>query len=281
VGTWTRLIGVAVLVATSAPATVNATSTLQANPPSEVFAAFNSPPPSDPADPCRTGARFKHNSPGDHDDITVCTFDSSGAPVATEASSHSLEWSIAGASSDEPIAVRFNPSPPPGETTGPAATAVAGIDALQAGRNTVTVTLLNDTGGYVDSFFLEKEVVGGGCAPATRAGSSRPTSPRSPVTSCRDVATKLTARAGRTFVRGRVQSEPECKPERNVTLFRRRRGRDQVIGTDMSNSLGRWAVNAGRLDGTYYARVPSSGATDAETGGTVTCLPDQSGNVRS
>ncbi|HEY7874981.1 MAG TPA: hypothetical protein VIG64_07640, partial [Actinomycetota bacterium] len=67
---------------------------------------------------------------------------------------------------------------------------------------------------------------------------------------------------------------------RNVTLFRRRRGPDTVIGVDTTNSLGRWGVKTGRRRGTYYARIAASSATDAQTGGQLNCLPDQSNDVR-
>ncbi|HEY7874982.1 MAG TPA: hypothetical protein VIG64_07645, partial [Actinomycetota bacterium] len=50
----------------------------------EVFLAYNNPAPSNASDPCRTGTTFKANEVGDHDDITVCTFDSSGNRVPTD-----------------------------------------------------------------------------------------------------------------------------------------------------------------------------------------------------
>ena len=230
---------------------------------SEVFLAFNNPAPANAADPCRTGVTFKANTVGDHDDITVCTFDSSGNPVPTDISPQRIQWSITGAQGEEPTAIRFNPAPPPSETSGSGASAQAGIDAVQEGDNFVNVFLLNANGDVVDTFFLEKQV----------HESDEPPPPR-------DVPTVLTIKKSPKFIRGKAQTEDECQPGRQVTLFRRRRGPDSVIGVDTTNSLGRWGVRTGKRRGTYYARIAAGQATDAQTGGQLNCLPDQSRDVR-
>jgi len=227
----------------------------------EVFLAFNNPAPSNAADPCRTGTTFKRNDVGDHDDLTVCTFDSNGNPVPTDTSAQRLQWTITGAQGEEPTAVRFNPAPPPDETTGSGATATAGVDAVQEGDNFINVFLLDSNGDVIDAFSVEKQVH------------------RAPIT--RDIPTNLTAKKGRKFIRGKAKSsESECRSNRNVTLFRRRKGPDDVVGSDSTNQFGRWGVKTGRRRGTYYARVSAAQTTDAQTGDTLNCLADQSQDVR-
>lgn len=268
-----RTVLVCVLVASALPPSG---ATAQTTPPPEatrVLLAFTSPAPADPSDPCGGGfARF--NNPGDHDELTACTYDAVGNPVATDASEARLQWSISGQTSEDPIAVRFNPSTPPEETTGAAATAAAGIDAVQGGRNYVTVTLRDGNGATIDWFSVEKEVAGGGCGAVERTERASGFE-----TACRDVPAFLTARRGRLAIRGDVETEAECIPGRSVTLFRRGPGKDNTIGTDTTGSTGRWRVETGRPHGTYYARVAAAGATDAETGSTINCLPDQSNRV--
>jgi hypothetical protein len=227
----------------------------------EVFLAYNDPAPSNAADPCRTGITFKANNVGDHDDLTVCTFDSSGNPVPTDISPQRLLWDIFGAQGDEPTAVRFNPAPPPQETTGSGASAQVGIDAVAEGDNFIRVTLLNNNGDPIDNFAVEKQVEQG----------------TPPV---RDVPTNLTAKKSPKFIRGKAVTEDECQPGRQVTLFRRRRGPDSVIGVDTTNALGRWGVRTGKRRGTYYARIAAATATDSQSGGQLNCLPDQSRDVR-
>jgi hypothetical protein len=229
--------------------------------PTEVFLVFNNPAPSNASDPCRTGTTFKRNEVGEHDDLTVCTFDSSGNPVPTDTSGSLLQWTITGAQGEEPTAVRFNPAPPPDETTGAGASATAGVDAVQEGDNFINVFLLNSNGDVVDSFSIEKQVHRG--------------------TQTRPVATNLTARKGRKFIRGKAKaSESECESARSVTLFRRRRGPDETIGNDTTNQFGRWGVKTGKRRGTYYARVAASVTTDTQTGDTLNCGSDQSKDVR-
>ena len=227
----------------------------------EVFLVFNNPAPSNGADPCRTGTTFKRNDVGDHDGLTVCTFDSNGNPVATDISAERLRWTIRGAQGQESTAVRFNPAPPPDETTGSGASAQAGVDAVQEGDNFIEVCLLDSNGDVVDCFTIEKEVH------------------RSPIV--RNVPTNLTARKGRKFIRGKARSsETECQPGRKVRLYRRRRGPDKKVGSHTTNQFGRWGVYVDDRHGTYYARVAASQTTDAQTGDQLNCLADQSKDVR-
>jgi hypothetical protein len=189
----------------------------------------------------------------------VCTFDSSGNPTSTDTSAARLQWSITGAQGEETTAVQFNPAPPPAETSGGSASAIAAIDAVREGDNFINVFLLDANGAVLDSFSLEKQV--------HRSGD-------------RSAVTSLTARASRRFVRGKAKTTiAACKPDRKVTLFRRRRGIDDVVGTDQTNRFGRWAIKTGNRPGTYYARIAATSTFDADDF-FVGCLSDQSRNVR-
>jgi WD40-like Beta Propeller Repeat len=96
----------------------------------------------------------------------------------------------------------------------------------------------------------------------------------------RDVPTNLTAKKNRKFIRGKAITEEECIPGREVTLFRRKKGTDPIVGINTTNTLGRWAVKTGRRQGTYYATIKAGQATDSVTGEALNCLPDQSKDVR-
>jgi hypothetical protein len=230
-------------------------------PPAEIFLAFADPAPSDAGDPCRTGSTYRQNAVGDHDDVVVCTFDASGVPSPTNVSSTHLRWSISTAYGGGSTAVRFNPSPPPAETSGSAATATAGIDAIEETEdNVVNVSLLDDRDAVVDSFSIEKDV---------RFGPEE-----------LPPWTRLTAHKDRKFIGGKAVSvEPRCEPRRQVDLYRRRKGQDDWIGSDTTNRAGQWRVVTGRRRGTYYARAPAK-LIDNWSGGHETCMADQSNDVR-
>jgi hypothetical protein len=201
---------------------------------------------------------YKRNAIGDHDEIVVCTFDLAGAPVATDGSSARLEWSIKGVGA--PPSVRFNPSPPPEETTGPGARAIVGIDALQDGDNHIDVSLIGPSGDIIDASSLEKQVYSCICPP-------------------RNVPTRLTARNDGRFIRGHATATEEaCESSRDVSLYRRREGEDDNVGSDQTNASGAWRVKVGRRRGIFYARVTS--AALSIQGNTVYCLADQSKDVR-
>jgi hypothetical protein len=255
--------GVEQATATPSP-TATASPTPTASPssvasPTQVFLTFANPTPTNPADPCRTGTTSKINTPGDHDEIVVCTFDSTGAEAATDASGARLLWSITGVQAEP--SVRFNPSPPPEETGGSGASALAAIDAFQEGDSLINVSLLGPDGDVLDAFSIEKRVFACYC----------------PL----NIPTNLTARPAGRFIRGHARSsEPECEPRRDVTLYRRRKGHEDLIGTDRTGSGGEWTVESGYRRGTYYARVSAASPTNPDTGSTSNCLADQSKDVR-
>ena len=104
-----------------------------------------------------------------------------------------------------------------------------------------------------------------------------------------DTLTNLTAKNDVKFVRGVAHTEEECQPGRIVTLFQARKGRDRVVGKDTTDSLGRWGIKVGKgtlvLSGnagkaTVYAVVAVSTSTDTQSGGQLSCLPDESKKVR-
>lgn len=124
---------------------------------SEVFLAFDVPPPVNASDPCRTGTDYKQNEVGDHDDITVCTFDSAGNPVPTLGSSDHLVWTITDVNGALSGAIAFSAGPP-SETSGAAGTSPADVIAVHPGEVLIGVRLVNGSGFVVDSAFLEKQV---------------------------------------------------------------------------------------------------------------------------
>jgi hypothetical protein len=229
--------------------------------PSEVFLAFTSPAPSNPDDPCRTGASSKQNMIGDHDGLIVCTFDATGAPAPTDGTEFALEWALSNDDPSRPPPVRFNPGVPPGDTTGAPATADAGIDAVSEGQGSIDVTLVDSSGQAVDSASVHKVVCCHGDPPM--------------------FPTDLRARRARRSIRGSVRSsKDECERDRSVTLFRRAKGPDEEIDVDTTGDGGHWRVVTGPKRGVYYARAPSVVRSDDETGDEFLCLGDQSRDVR-
>src|SRR5918911_3930544 len=121
--TATVIGGVALLVTAGAaglpqlPARADGASAVQPEPsatvtsPARVLLTFDVPTSSDPSDPCN-GLYAKNNHVGDHDELTACTFDSNGNPVATDSSGFHLRWEIAGDEANG-VTLRFNPDPPP------------------------------------------------------------------------------------------------------------------------------------------------------------------------
>jgi len=56
-------------------------------------------------------------------------------------------------------------------------------------------------------------------------------------------------------------SKGSCKTSRTVKLFRKKPGPDSLLGTDTSNSKGKWSIPIGRLrsGASYYAKAPAKG----------------------
>jgi hypothetical protein len=63
-----------------------------------------------------------------------------------------------------------------------------------------------------------------------------------------------------------------CERKRLVKVYKRREGKDRLIGTDTSNRAGRWAVADEPTKGIYYAKV-----TERRPGDKPPCAGDQSG----
>jgi hypothetical protein len=130
---------------------------------------------------------------------------------------------------------------------------------------------------------LSIALAAGICGAALSGAHAHAPVPHKPVAetdSKRDIPTKLTATRSGKSIRGEARTEEECTPDRKVRLFRRRSGPDAVVGTDTTNSLGRWGIRAGTRPGTYYARISTATVTDAETGEEQTCIGDQSRDLR-
>jgi len=225
----------------------------------EVFVAYTGTGTA--ADPCRTGDTFARGEIGQHEDLVVCTFDSNGNPVPTDADGSRIQWTITGAHGNDQVAVRFNPNPPPDETTGSAAQAAVGIDDVAAGDNFIQATLLDSNGDFVDDFAVEKEV----------AGSQVP----------RNVRSTLDIQRTRRHLRFTVGSPAnECEGAgRTVTLFMRQPGADANLGSKQTNSFSRAGFGKLARGKTYYGRVAASNATDAN-GDPLRCGDAQSNDKR-
>jgi hypothetical protein len=64
----------------------------------------------------------------------------------------------------------------------------------------------------------------------------------------------------RTAFKGRVRSATnECIRSRLVSVFRVRKGPDERIGKDYTNSLGRWVVDVRGAHGRYHSKIHSFG----------------------
>lgn len=75
---------------------------------------------------------------------------------------------------------------------------------------------------------------------------------------------------------GRIQSRSDfCVARRRVKMFRRRPGKDHLLGKDRSTNAGRWKVQLRAGTGTYYAKVTR--LKSAALG--IACLADESRKV--
>lgn len=63
-----------------------------------------------------------------------------------------------------------------------------------------------------------------------------------------------------------------CERKRLVKMYKRRDGKDRLIGTDRSNKAGRWYIPDKPTKGIYYAKVTARRGGDKPA-----CAPDQSG----
>lgn len=71
-----------------------------------------------------------------------------------------------------------------------------------------------------------------------------------------------------------LQGVRSCERKRLVKMYKRRDGKDRLIGTDLSNRAGRWYVPDEPTRGIYYAKVAGRRAKDKPA-----CAPDQSAIV--
>ena len=91
-----------------------------------------------------------------------------------------------------------------------------------------------------------------------------------------DVPRRLTiGHAGRRF-EGRLRPAGACATQQRVSVYRKRKGRDERVGVDNTNSNGRYSAPArNRRPGRYYSRVHAGFEPTAGN-----CLADRSPTVR-
>jgi hypothetical protein len=95
----------------------------------------------------------------------------------------------------------------------------------------------------------------------------------------RSVATNLSIdyRSGAFKGAGRSR-EKRCRKGRQVTIKKQKKGRDSVVGSDTTNSKGRYSVRS-RANGKFYASIAKK-TFIASNGDTVTCRADKSRKIR-
>jgi hypothetical protein len=224
-------------------------------PPTRVLLAFTDPPPTDPARPCETGMTFERGTAGERETLVVCTYDDAGTPSATDGDATYLTWRIEPVQPGGGRTLRFTSDPPTETLTG------------AAGRNHAEI---EDMGG---ESFVVVELVGGDGNVLSRAEIERASHVP---TGYREVETVLRARRVRGGLRGRLDTEAICRPERQVTLWRRS-NRAETAGVDVTGERGRWHVDVDR-PGVYWATVaPSSHWVPYDF---IDCLRDRSRRIR-
>jgi hypothetical protein len=102
-----------------------------------------------------------------------------------------------------------------------------------------------------------------------------------PASAAAPYQTKVTASGDAPTWHGDVKSSGgllhgirSCERKRLVKMYKRRDGKDRLIGTDLSNRAGRWYVPDEPTRGIYYAKVAGRRAKDKPA-----CAPDQSAIV--
>jgi hypothetical protein len=70
-----------------------------------------------------------------------------------------------------------------------------------------------------------------------------------------------------------------CQTFRNVTVKRKKKGRDPVIGTTTTNSHGKYKVNFRNAHGRFYANVAAKTYFNGN-GDEFDCNPDRSPTIR-
>jgi len=92
----------------------------------------------------------------------------------------------------------------------------------------------------------------------------------------RRVETRLTISYRSGFFGGKVGSdETSCRGDRQVRVFKKRPGRDRVVGSNASNAAGSWVVRAPRAKGSFYATTASK-TMPMDGGFTLECLATRS-----
>jgi hypothetical protein len=77
--------------------------------------------------------------------------------------------------------------------------------------------------------------------------------------------TRVTIKGPQGDFHGRVNSVDRCEGERTVKVFKVRRTDKIRIGTDTSDSDGKWSIgNSGYKNGRFYARAVKSAGCNAD-----------------
>lgn len=140
------------------------------------------------------------------------------------------------------------------------------------GTYTVSLTVIDDEGGTASSS-ASVDVV------APLEGDDEESDDA--VLGERSAASVVTIRfdASSDLFKGRVRSgESSCTDDRRVNVFKRRPGKDRVVGRSVTKA-GRWSVAPNVRRGVYYAKVVKRVVVDPQ-GAEVTCFADRSNRLR-
>lgn len=81
----------------------------------------------------------------------------------------------------------------------------------------------------------------------------------------------------RSVFKGAVRSVGRCERAREVVLRRVRKGRDAVVGQDVTNRKGKWKVRLPAANGRFYAKVLKKTIQQ----GDAVCRPARSKTIRA
>ena len=111
------------------------------------------------------------------------------------------------------------------------------------GRYLVTLTDTDNEGCSIDRIFTGKATLCNGSPAAA--------------TSLHVIARKLTIKfkSGSQTFKGKLKAEKKLCREQEVKLFRKRKGDDQIVGSDKTNPDGKWSVKEEGAKGKFYVQA--------------------------
>jgi hypothetical protein len=93
---------------------------------------------------------------------------------------------------------------------------------------------------------------------------------------------KVVAKTSSSKVSGKLGStEAACISGRKVKALRKRKGKTKQLGTDKTNSKGKFAIKiSSAKNGKYFAKISKKDLSPASTGQARVCIAEKSGTVK-